>query len=68
MVPFHKEIVLKYESEASNFKKILLTNGDKIIGSDSYKPYSFNELIKYEVINNSYNRATNQLLNINRTL
>ena len=68
MVPFHKETVLKYDSEVSDSKNIVLSNGDKIIGSDAHTPYSFNELIKYEIINNSYNRATNQLLHINRTL
>ena len=68
MVPFHKETVLQYNSEVSDSKNIVLSNGDKIIGSDAQTPYSFNELIKYEVINNSYNRATNQLLRINRAL
>ena len=68
MVPFLKETVLQHDSEVCDSKKIVLTNGDKIIGSDAYTPYSFNELIKYDVINNSYNRATNDLLYINRTL
>ena len=31
-------------------------------------PFSFNELIKYDVVYNSYLRSTNKLLNNNRTL
>jgi hypothetical protein len=35
MITFHKEIILKCDSEASYSEKIVLTNGDKIIGSDA---------------------------------
>ena len=45
-----------------------LNNGDKLIGSNSLTPFSFNELIKYDVVYNSYLRSTNKLLNNNRTL
>jgi hypothetical protein len=68
VVPFHKDAVLHYDTLPSGCEKIELTNGDKIIGSNTQTPYCFNELINYEAIYNSYNRATNKLLHINRTL
>ncbi|PQJ81294.1 hypothetical protein [Polaribacter glomeratus] len=68
VVPFHKESVLQYDIVKSNCNKITLANGDKIIGSTQPAAYCFSDLIKYEVVFNSYNSAINKLLHINRTL
>ena len=67
IVPFHKDAVLRYDKTKSECEKTILTNGDKIVGSQINTKYCFNELIKHEVIYNSYIRSTNKLLDIQRT-
>ena len=54
---------LKVEYEdATNFDKISLDNGDKLLKSDTNSLYEFSELIKFEVINNCYTKSKNKLL------
>ena len=66
IVPSHKDAVLHYNKTASDCEKTILTNGDRIVGSQTNTKYCFNELIKHEVIYNSYIRSTNKLLDIQR--
>jgi hypothetical protein len=66
IVPFHKDAVLHYDKTKSDCEKTILTNGDRIVGSQINTKYCFNELIKHEVIYNSYIRSTNKLLDIQR--
>ncbi|MHB0754341.1 hypothetical protein [Polaribacter sp. M15] len=66
LVPHHKDAMIKSHGEIANNKWIALKNGDKIKESANSSSYDFTKLIKYEVIYNSYIRATNKLLKINR--
>lgn len=68
IIPFHKDAFLQFDKEIADTKKIVLENGDQILDNNSFAPYTFNELIKYDVIYNSYLKATNKLLKINRIL
>ncbi|MDD7915565.1 hypothetical protein [Polaribacter ponticola] len=45
-----------------------LKNGDQIIGDTSKDVYSFNELVNFEPIYNSYIKSTNKLLGLKRSL
>lgn len=67
IVPFHKDALLDYDIKINKKGSKELINGDKLIGSNSLTPFRFDELIKYDVIYNSYLRSTNKLLN-KRTL
>ena len=51
-----------------NQKNTVLVNGDKIIGGSGDAPYSFNELVKYDAIYNSYIHSTNKLLRLKRSI
>lgn len=51
-----------------NFEVFALENGDKVIGCSSETPFQFRDLMAFDTIYNSYIRATNTLLNIERTL
>jgi len=51
-----------------NFEVFALENGDKVIGCSSETPYQFKDLMKFDTIYNSYVRATNTLLNLDRAL
>ena len=68
IIPNHKDAIIHYDTEISNCEKIELSNGDKTLGSNTYAPYCFNELIKYKTIFKSYVRSSNKLLSMNRTL
>lgn len=68
IVPFHKDTFLDYDLKINKNGSKELNNGDRLIGSNSLTPFSFNELIKYDVVYSSYLRSTNKLLNNNRTL
>ena len=47
---------------------MFLKNGDQIVGKSFKNLYSFQELIQFEVIYNSYIRSTNKLLDLKRSL
>lgn len=65
LVPSNKgAISLQYKTLKSDCKKVILNNGDKIIGSDRNTPYCFNELIQFEAIFRSYKKSKKELLNI----
>lgn len=66
LLPYYKDTVLGNPIKIADDKWIEIKNGDKIITKNSDSSYSFNELIKYETVYNSYIRATNKLLKINR--
>lgn len=66
IVPSHKDAFLHYDKTKSDCEKTILTNGDRIVGSQTKTKYCFNKLIKHEVIYNSYIRSTNKLLDIQR--
>lgn len=63
LVPKFKDAIsLKHEVIESNCSKISLESGDLIIGSNNNTPYCFSELIQFESIYNSYEKAKNKLL------
>ena len=65
LVPSNKDAIsLQYKTLKSDCKKVILNNGDKIIGSDRNTPYCFNELIQFEAIFRSYKKSKKELLNI----
>ncbi|NCT10598.1 MAG: hypothetical protein GW772_11060 [Flavobacteriia bacterium] len=67
-VPFHKEMIsLDYETAIRDSEMIIFENGDSIVGNSNSGPYCFSELIKNEIIYNSYISATNKLLGLNRS-
>ncbi|UAM98333.1 hypothetical protein K8354_00460 [Polaribacter litorisediminis] len=68
LVPSHKDAFLTYDTVGNGSDKKVLSNGDKIIGSNAQTSYSFSELIKYKAIYTSYLIATNKLLDIQRTI
>lgn len=61
-------ISIEAEPMLDNFEVFDLENGDKVIGSSTESPFQFKDLITFDTIYNSYIRATNKLLNIERTL
>ena len=65
---FEGAIELKDHSASTNFKSSLIKNGDLIIGNNEVAPYTFNELIQYESIYNSYLNSTNKLLRLKRSI
>ncbi len=66
LLPYYKDTVLGSHVEITNGKWTALKNGDKIIKSANSSAYDFDELMKYEVVYDSYIRATNKLLKIKR--
>ena len=65
---FKGSIALQKGNSEEAFKSYLLENGDKIIGGTEKTTFSFNELIKYQSIYNSYLSATNKLLGEERSI
>lgn len=65
---FKGAIELKDYSKSTTLKNEIIKNGDVLIGSSEKAPFSFNELIQYESIYNSYLHATNKLLSLNRSI
>jgi hypothetical protein len=64
-IPHYKgAISLKHDIVASDCEKLVLNNGDEILGSTIKAPYCFNELIQFESINRSYIKSKNKLLNL----
>ncbi|TXD50241.1 MULTISPECIES: hypothetical protein [unclassified Polaribacter] len=66
LISNHKDAVLYLDNRTDNYQKAKLKNGDKIVVSNTKSKYSFHELMKNEAIYNSYMRATNTLLNLDR--
>jgi len=66
LLPYHKETLIGDHEEVTNAQWTALKNGDKILASSKPSTYDFKELIKYQVVYDSYIRATNKLLKINR--
>ena len=64
----YKDSVLEYDLISTNDDKSVLKSGDIILSSDYSNKYSFNELLKYEVVYNSYINSTNKLLKIKRAI
>lgn len=65
LVPNYKDAIgLQFKSYKSNCNKIVLSNGDRVLGNSKNTPYCFNELINFEAINRSYTQSKNKLLNI----
>jgi hypothetical protein len=60
--PIHKETFLDYEIAKYNSNTKLLKNGDKILSDKEKSQYSFNELIDFRVIYNSYLVSKNKLI------
>ena len=58
-------ISLEYNTRISNGKKVVLNNGDRIVGSFKNTLYCFNELFKFEVISRSDTKLRNRLSNAN---
>lgn len=68
IVPKYKDSVLKYDITISEYEKVHLKNGHLILVNNKTKKYDFCDLLKYEVVYNSYIRSTNNLLTIERAL
>ena len=68
-VPFHKDMIaLDYETTTRECEMTSLENGDKIVGNASSGNYCFSELMKNEIVYNSYINSTNKLLHLNRSI
>lgn len=65
---FKDAIAIHEHKTEKAFKNLVLSNGDKIIGGSEKATFSFEELIQYESIYNSYISATNKLLRLKRTI
>jgi hypothetical protein len=65
---FKGAIAIQSHKTDKEFKTFVLGNGDKIIGGSVKTTFSFDELIKYEAIYNSYIKSTNKLLKLERTI
>lgn len=65
---FEGSIEIKDYNTDNNLISKVLENGDKIIGGSENSPYSFNDLLEYESIYNSYINSTNKLLKLNRSI
>ena len=65
---FKGAIAIQSHKTDKEFKTFVLDNGDKIIGGSVKTTFSFDELIQYEAIYNSYIKSTNKLLKLERTI
>lgn len=68
IVPNHKDTSLRLNENGVNKNNITLPNGDKIVGGNINSKYSFDKLIQYETIYRNYVAASNNLLDMHRTL
>lgn len=68
IVANYKDSVLEYNVTSTKYNKTVLKTGDVVLGKDFSNQYSFNEIMKYEVVYNSYINSTNKLLNIKRVI
>lgn len=68
ILPNYNDSILDYDIETANYEKIILKNGDKILITDCSSQYSFKELLKYEVVYNSYVRSAKKLLGAERII
>lgn len=64
---FEDAIAIK-DFSTNNDALSTLDNGDTIIGGSEKGQFTFEELVKYDAIYNSYINATNKLLNIQRSI
>ena len=62
IIPFNKAAVLQYHTVSNGFEEVLLPNIDQVMCNDIKSKYSFEKLIEYETIYNSYIRSINKLL------
>lgn len=68
-IPFHKGMIsLNYEKASRDCEVVEFENGDIIVGNAQLGDYCFNELIKHEIVFNSYVNSTNKLLGLDRTI
>jgi hypothetical protein len=68
-VPFHKDMIaLDYETTTRECEVTTLENGDKIVGNANSSNYCFSELMKNEIVYNSYLNSTNKLLHLDRSI
>ena len=65
---FKGAIAIQQNTSEKAFQTFVLKNGDIIIGDSENAPYSFKELISFESIYNSYVYATNNLLEMKRSI
>ncbi len=65
---FKGAIAIQEHNIERTFKSYLLDNGDKVLGGSEKLTISFNKLIKYESIYNSYLNATDKLLGKQRSI
>jgi hypothetical protein len=65
---FEGAIELKDHSAEGSFKNEIIQNGDVLIGSSEKAPFTFDELIQFESIYNSYLNSTNKLLRLKRSI
>lgn len=65
---FEGAIELKDHSAEGSLKNEIIQNGDVLIGGSDKAPFTFDELIQYESIYNSYLNSTNKLLNLKRSI
>ncbi len=68
IVANYKDSVLEYSVTSTEYDKPILKSGDVVLSKDFSNQYSFNEIMKYEVVYNSYINSTNKLLNIKRVI
>lgn len=68
IVANYKDSVLEYNLIPTEYDKRVLKNGDVVLINNFSNRYSFNKLMKNEVVYNSYINSTNKLLNIKRVI
>lgn len=65
---FEGAIELKDHTKSTALKNEIMKNDDVLIGSSEKAPFSFNKLIQYESIYQSYLNSTNKLLRLKRSI
>lgn len=65
---YQDAIVMDAQPLVSDFKTYSLSNGDVVIGCDEKLPFSFDDLVEFEPIFDSYVKATNDLLDLEREI
>ena len=64
LVPAYKDAISLHHNKSKNdCEKVILHNGDKVLGSAKNTPYCFNKLIKFGSIFRSYKKSKKELLN-----
>lgn len=66
LLPYYKDAVIVNHEKITNGNLITIQNGDKIIVDGKKAAYSFNELISFKTIYNSYLRSSNKLLHFKK--